>query len=132
MPALQTIVYIEDNVANLDLVKRVLAATGRYRVLGAMDGETGLELVRGERPRLVLVDLDVPGLNGFEVIRQIKGAEDRAIAAIPIAVVTANVITHERDQAMAAGCAAFIEKPFDIRSFRATIDELTAEAQDSV
>jgi len=87
----ECIVYVEDNVANLDLVKRVLGSTGRYEVLGALDGQTGLEIVAREKPRLVLVDLDVPGLNGFEVIRQIKASPDPAIANIPIAVVTANV-----------------------------------------
>ena len=120
----KTVVYIEDNVSNLEMVKRVLDSTGRYEVLGATDGESGLELVARVRPRLVLVDLDVPSVNGFEVIRQIKSSPDPAIAAIPIAVVTANVITKERDQAMRAGCEAFIEKPFDIHSFRKQIDQL--------
>jgi len=118
------IVYIEDNAANLDLVTRLLGSTGRYRVMGAMDGEAGLELVQRERPKLVLVDLDIPGVNGFEVMRQIKGSPDPEVAGTPVIVVTANVMTHERDQALAAGATDFIEKPFDIQSFRKSIDAL--------
>lgn len=113
-------------MANLDLVTRVLHATGRYEVLGATDGATGLELIHRELPRLVLVDLDVPGVNGFEVIRQIKSSDVPEVAGTPVAVVTANVITHERDEAMRAGSIAFIEKPFDIQEFRATIAKLVA------
>ncbi|RMH40182.1 MAG: response regulator [Deltaproteobacteria bacterium] len=127
----KTIVYIEDNDENLELVRRVLHATGRYRVIGAMDGETGLALVAAERPALVLVDLDVPGVNGFEVLRRVRAADDPAIARIPVAVVTANVVTREREQAEAAGCAAFIEKPFDIRAFRAQIDRLVGSSAES-
>jgi CheY-like chemotaxis protein len=118
------IVYIEDNDANLDLVKRILHSTGRYDVLGATDGDQGIAMIEREHPQLVLVDLDIPGANGFEVIRQIKGSADPSIAAVPIAVVTANVLTHERDQALEAGCAAFIEKPFEIRAFREQIEKL--------
>ena len=123
-----SIVYIEDNAANLALVTRILDATGRYRVLGAMDGETGLDLVQREHPRLVLVDLDIPGVNGFEVMRQIKASTDPAVAGTTIVVVTANVMTHERDQALAAGAAGFIEKPFDIQSFRESIDTLAGQS----
>ncbi len=119
-----TIVYIEDNVENLEMVKRVLESTKRYEVIGATDGESGLAAIERVRPAAVLVDLDIPGVNGFEVLRQIKSSVDPVIAAIPVAVVTANVIRHERDQAIAAGCAAFIEKPFDIREFRDRVDTL--------
>ena len=117
----QKIVYIEDNAANLDLVTRVLRSTDRFDVIGAADGETGLALIVAERPALVLVDLDVPGLNGFEVTRQIKAHEDPGVATIPVAAVSANVMQNERDLAIEAGCVAFIEKPFDIREFRARI-----------
>lgn len=123
------IIYIEDNDANLDLVQRVLHATGNYEVIGVMDGEAGLALIARDYPVLVLLDLDIPGLNGFEVLRQIKASDDPRVAAIPVAVVTANVITHERDQAFDGGCDAFIEKPFDIKSFRKQIRELVEGAR---
>lgn len=126
--ALTKIVYIEDNAANFDLVKRVLRSTNRYDVLGAADGEAGLELIKAERPSLVLVDLDIPGVNGFEVTRQIKSHCDPALARTPVAVVSANVMQNERDLAIEAGCVAFIEKPFDIRDFRERIEQLIRAA----
>lgn len=118
------VVYIEDNAANMALVVRALEATGRYRVFGAPDGGAGLELIDAERPALVLVDLDVPEVNGFEVTRQIKSSSCAEIARIPVVAVSANVMQGERDAALAAGCVAFIEKPFDLHEFRAMVAEL--------
>lgn len=120
-----TIVYIEDNATNLDLVSRVLESTHQYRVIGARDGNEGLRIVEQERPALVLVDLDVPEVNGFEVARRVKASHNPHVASIPVAVVTANVLTNERQAAIEAGCVAFIEKPFDIHEFRREIARLT-------
>ena len=80
-----------------------------------------------EHPALVLVDLDVPTVNGFEVTRQIKGATDSSISGIPVVAISANVLKNERELAIDAGCAAFIEKPLDIRKFREQIDALAAK-----
>jgi CheY-like chemotaxis protein len=123
------IIYIEDNAANFQLVERVLRATGRFHVLGAADGESGLEMIERERPRLVLVDLDIPTVNGFEVTRQIKGSPDPEVARIPVVAISANVLKNERDSALAAGATAFIEKPFDIREFREQIERLICGAE---
>ena len=123
-PSRIKVVYIEDNQANLSLVVRALEATGRFQVLGAPDGDSGLELVARELPDVVLVDLDVPGTNGFEVTRQMKASANPAIARIPVAAVSANVLADERSAALAAGCVAFVEKPFDIHSLRALVAEL--------
>ena len=118
------VVYIEDNPANLSLVVRVLEATGRYQVLGAPDGEAGLELIEKEVPQLVLVDLDIPGVNGFEVTRQIRASSNPEVAKLPVAVVSANVMKGERQASIDAGCTRFIEKPFEINAFRAQVAEL--------
>lgn len=118
------VVYIEDNPANLSLVVRVLEATGKFEVFGASDGETGVELIKQELPALVLVDLDIPGLNGFEVTRMIKASPNPAVAAIPVAAVSANVMQDERRASLAAGCVAFIEKPFELSSFRTQVARL--------
>jgi CheY-like chemotaxis protein len=127
-----TIVYIEDNATNLDLVSRVLESTRHYRVIGAKDGSEGLRIVERERPALVLVDLDVPEMNGFEVARRLKSSTIPHVSSIPVAVVTANVLTNERQAALDAGCVAFIEKPFDIHEFRREIARLTGtESPDS-
>ena len=122
--ARRTIVYIEDNAANLDLVKRVLESTGHYRVIGVDDGQEGLETVRRERPELVLVDLDVPSINGFEVARRVRGDRDPQVAKARIVAISANVLQNEPQAALEAGCDAFVEKPFDIHDFRATIGKI--------
>lgn len=125
MPAgRRTVVYIEDNATNLELVTRILEATGRFRVVGAVDGATGLAAVERERPVLVLVDLDIPVVNGFEVARRLKGSADTALATTPIIAVSANVLKGERQASMEAGCESFIEKPFDIHEFRREIERI--------
>ena len=120
-----TVVYIEDDQENYELVCRLLEAAGDYEVLQAIDGQAGLDLVHQRRPDLVLVDLDIPVVNGFEVARQLKHSDDPAIAAIPIAAVSAHILKREQDRALEAGCACFIEKPFDIRAFRDQVKSLT-------
>jgi two-component system cell cycle response regulator DivK len=119
--AASSIVYIEDNAANLDLVRRVLEATGKYRVIGVEDGKEGLAVVRRERPALVLVDLDIPSMNGFEITRQLRHDGDAVIAATPVVAISANVLQGESEAAINAGCNAFVEKPFDIHAFREVI-----------
>ena len=121
-----TIVYLEDNAANLDLVKRVLESTGRYRVIGVEDGLAGLELVRKERPALVLVDLDIPSINGFEVARRLRSDRDPLVAKTRIVAISANVLQNEPQASLEAGCDAFVEKPFDIHDFRQVIAKVMA------
>jgi len=123
------VLYIEDNQANLSLVVRALEATGLYDVVGAVDGDIGLRLVEEELPDVVLVDLDVPGTNGFEVTRQMKASSNPAVARIPVAAVSANVLADERTAALAAGCVAFIEKPFDLHRLRQLVAELASAGE---
>lgn len=118
-PRVTKIVCIEDNAANLDLVTRVLESTGLYRVIGVMDGMEGLAVVAKERPELVLVDLDIPSINGFEVARRIKAMPE--LSRTRIIAVSANVLKNEAQAALEAGCQSFIEKPFDIHEFRREI-----------
>lgn len=124
MPDKHKVVYVEDNVANMSLVVRCLEATGLYEVLGAVDGESGLELIERELPSLILVDLDVPGVNGFEIARQVKASANPRVAEIPVAAVSAHVLADERSASLAAGCCAFIEKPFEIKAFREQVASL--------
>ena len=123
------VVYIEDNPANLSLVVRVLESTGRFKVAGAPDGEAGLALIEEEVPDVVLVDLDIPGVNGFEVTRQIRASSNPAVASLPVAAVSANVMQGERAASLEAGCTVFIEKPFDIRVFRQQVADLAGLSQ---
>ncbi|MBA3550085.1 MAG: response regulator [Nannocystis sp.] len=121
MPGTKLVVYIEDNPSNFALARKILEWSGKYEVLGAKDGISGLEMVRLRRPDVVLLDLDLPGISGIEVVQAIRRSPE--IARTPVLAVTASVMKRERTQAMAAGCDRFIEKPFDIHDLRRQVDE---------
>jgi two-component system cell cycle response regulator DivK len=109
-------------------VQLILEATGRYMVLGAADGLAGLDLVREKRPVLVLVDLDLPLIDGFELIKRIR--LDPELRAIPLVAVSASVMHRERQRSLDAGCMAFVEKPFDVVAFRDLVDDCIRRAWD--
>jgi len=108
---LVTILYIEDDVPNRILVKRVLEAEG-FRVVEAGSGRQGLEVAQRERPMLILVDISMPGMDGFEVTSRLKALP--GLSAVPIIAVTANVMKGDREKTLAAGCSGYIEKPIDV------------------
>jgi two-component system, cell cycle response regulator DivK len=120
------VVYVEDNPVNLQLVTWVLEASGRYRVLGAQDGLSGLALVQQHHPDIALIDLDLPLLTGLELARRIH--QDPALTHIPLVAISASVMGHEHQRSLDAGCRAFIEKPFDIHRLRQVVAELTEAA----
>jgi two-component system cell cycle response regulator DivK len=115
-----TIVYIEADADNRQLVRRVLATTGRYEVETASDGVSGLEQIREHRPVLALVDLDLPVISPFELLRRLQ--TDPEIKQIPVVAVSASIMRGERQRCLDAGFLSFIEKPFDIHELRAMID----------
>ena len=108
---LPTILYIEDNLDNRMLVRRVLEAEG-YRVLEAQDGPTGLEVAQAERPSLILLDISLPEIDGYEVTARLKAMDE--FRDVPIIALTANVMKGDREQALEVGCSGYIEKPIDI------------------
>jgi len=118
------IVYVEDNPANFVLVRKVLEGGGRYVVEQAATGEEGLVRILEAPPALVLLDLDLPGMSGLE-LAAILGADPR-VREIPIVAISASVMKEERNQALAAGCAWFLEKPFDIQELRRVVAEVIA------
>ncbi len=124
--SVKTIAYIEDSPDNLRLVQLILETTGRYQVLGAPDGLAGWNLVRENRPALVLVDLDLPLIDGFELVRRLRSDPD--LRAIPLVAVSASVMHRERQRSLEAGCMAFVEKPFDVVAFRDLVDDCIRRA----
>lgn len=118
------VVYVEDNDANFTLVRKLLEATEGVEVTGATTGEEALRLIAGDPPDLVLLDLDLPGISGLEVAQRLKA--DPALAPIPVVAISASVMKQERDQAIAAGCVAFVEKPFDIQRLRQVVNDAVA------
>lgn len=118
------IVYVEDNPANFVLVRKILEVHGEHVVEQAASGEEGLELIEGDPPALVLLDLDLPGMSGLELARRLKA--DARLRSIPLVAISASVMKDERNQARQAGCAGFLEKPFDIQELRRVVAEALA------
>lgn len=116
------ILYIEDNAANLALVRKVLEHSGAYEVVGAGTGEDGLAAAQADPPALILLDLDLPGIDGVSLAKVMRA--DPRLAAIPIVALSAGVMKQEREQALAAGCRHFIEKPFDIAQLRLVVERV--------
>ncbi|HVO71633.1 MAG TPA: response regulator [Aggregatilineaceae bacterium] len=102
------ILYIEDNFQNKRLVKKILTAKG-YEVLEADDGLQGVEMVAKERPHLVLMDINIPGIDGMEATARIKRSPD--LAHIPVIALTANAMRGDREKIIAAGCDEYLQKP---------------------
>lgn len=110
----ETILVVEDNEDNRDLVVKVLARQG-YRVVEAVSGEQALELARTSPPDLVLMDLDLRGMNGFEATRHLKA--DPSLRHIPVVALTAYAMVGDRERALDAGCDGYLSKPVDVRKF---------------
>lgn len=105
------VLYIEDNQDNRLLVLRVLAAEG-HTVLEAEDGTTGLQVAQRERPDLVLVDISMPEMDGYEVAARLRGLSE--LDRVPIIALTANVLRGDRERSLEAGCDGYIQKPLDV------------------
>lgn len=108
------VLYVEDDPPVAALVREALAATCAVEI--ADDGFTALERAATAPPDLLLVDLHLPTLSGFEVIKRWRRSP--ALAGIPVVVVSARVMSDEAEEALALGCAAFVEKPFTIQGLR--------------
>ena len=107
------ILYIQDDPYSRVLVHRVLTARG-YTVLEAEDGTTGITIAQEVVPDLILMDLSMPGMDGYEVSRRIKSIPQ--LQHIPIVALTAHAMRGDREKALAAGCNGYIPKPIDIKS----------------
>ena len=115
-----TILVIEDNELNMELVRDLLKL-GKYRVLEAVDAETGISLAREHHPDLILMDIQLPGMDGLSACRIIK--KDVKLADVPIVVLTSHAMSGDEDKAKAAGCSGYLTKPIDTRSFLKEIDQ---------
>ena len=105
------ILYIEDNFDNRILIKRVLEAEG-YTVIEAENGQVGLDLAKSSTPDLILMDINLPDIDGYECTLRLRKLEDAV--KIPIVALTANVLEGDRQKAIDAGCDGYIAKPIDV------------------
>jgi len=120
----ESILIVEDNETNLRLFTYLLSSKG-YEVRGAGDAPEALQLLQTFRPRLILMDLQLPGTNGYELTRTIKA--DLALREIPIIALTAYAMRGDEEKARAAGCDGYVTKPIDTRAFAARIAEFLAK-----
>ncbi len=105
------ILLIEDNEMNRDMLERRLKRKG-YEIILAVDGEQGVDMAASESPDLILMDMSLPGIDGWEATRRIKAA--RESADIPVIALTAHAMTNDREKALAAGCDEYDTKPVDL------------------
>jgi two-component system, cell cycle response regulator DivK len=114
------ILLVEDNEMNWDMLSRRLGRRG-YEVVVAVDGEKGVTMSRSEGPDLILMDMSLPVLDGWEATRQIKAAPETR--AIPVIALTAHAMVGDKEKAMAAGCDDYDTKPID---FKRLLDKIEA------
>lgn len=119
--AKQKILVVEDNELNLKLFRDLLLSHD-YEVVETNDGNQALELVRQHMPHLILMDIQLHGLSGYDVIVEIK--KEQELRHIPIIAVTAFAMQEDREKILASGCEAYIAKPISIRPFLETIGKL--------
>ncbi len=112
------ILIVEDNPANMTLAVFLLESAG-HTVLSATDAEAGLTLARSEVPHLILMDIQLPGIDGLSAIAVLK--RDEATRAIPVIALTALAMKGDEERIRAAGCDGYIAKPMDYKQFLATI-----------
>lgn len=116
-----TILYIEDNPDNTTLVRRALEARG-YKVINANNGIKGVAMAETEEISLVLLDINLPDIDGYEVARRLRASEKRELTTIPIIAVTANALKGDAQKALEAGCDVYMSKPINIRELWARVE----------
>ena len=120
-PASRSILYIEDNLSNLALIEQMLAERPGTALLTCMQGKVGLDLARQHTPDLILLDLHLPDLPGWDVLSQLKA--DSTTRHIPVVVISADATKRQMNRLMSAGAAHYLTKPLDVNKFFQVLDE---------
>ncbi len=115
------ILYIEDNPDNMRLVQRALESRG-YRLLQAKNGLVGVQMAESEPVDLILLDINLPDIDGYEVARRLRASSKRELASTPIIAVTANALKGDAEKALEAGCDVYMSKPINIRELWARVE----------
>ena len=116
------ILYIEDNPDNMMLVKRALESRG-YRLLQALTGLDGVSVAENEEIDLILLDINLPDIDGYEVARRIRSSDRKhSLTYVPIIAVTANALKGDAEKALSAGCDVYMSKPINIRELWARVE----------
>jgi CheY-like chemotaxis protein len=124
---LRTLLYVEDNPANLELVEELVARRPDLTLLSAPDAETGLALVRSRNPEVILMDINLPGISGIEAMRILRA--DPATAHIPVVALSANAVPRDIEKGLAAGFFSYLTKPIKVVQFMDALDLALTWAQ---
>ena len=116
-----TILCFEDNADNMLLLKRVLLARG-YRVLEARSAIEGLSMAEQQAIDLILLDINLPDVSGYEVARRLRGSAKFNLASVPIIAITANALRGDAEKALGAGCDMYMSKPINIHELWARVE----------
>jgi two-component system, cell cycle response regulator DivK len=117
------ILYIEDNPDNLTLVKRAIEAIG-HRFIGMPNGHEGLKKAEEIKPDLILLDINLPDIDGYEIARRLRSCGNKHLLYVPIIAITANALKGDAEKALEAGCDVYMSKPINIRELWARVEGL--------
>jgi CheY-like chemotaxis protein len=115
------VLYIEDNPDNTTLVRRALESRG-YNLLSSPNGIKGVDMAEAEEVSLILLDINLPDIDGYEVARRLRASSKPELASIPIIAVTANALKGDAEKALDAGCDVYMSKPINIRELWARVE----------
>ncbi len=125
---LRTLLYVEDNPANLELVEQLIARRADLRLLSAINAKVGIELALAYRPHVILMDINLPGMSGIEALRILRA--DPATARTPVIAVSANAVPRDIEKGLAAGFFNYLTKPIMVEQFMSTLDLALARAKE--
>ncbi|MCL4259080.1 MAG: response regulator [Anaerolineales bacterium] len=117
----RTILYVEDNPDNTMLVKRALESRG-YKLLDSPTGINGVAIAETEDVGLILLDINLPDIDGYEVARRLRASKKTRLAHTPIIAITANALKGDAEKALEAGCDVYMSKPINIRELWARVE----------
>ncbi len=117
---LRTLLYVEDNPANLMLIEQLIGRRPDMRLLSARDGDSGIQLARAHQPEVILMDINLPGISGIEALEILR--QDPATAHIPVVALSANAMPRDIEKGMQAGFFRYLTKPIKVNEFMQTLD----------
>ena len=121
---MSTVLIVEDNEKNMKLVRDVLKVEG-YKVLEAVNATIGLALARSGKPDLILMDIQLPDIDGITALKEIRA--DKVLSRTPVVAVSASVMPEEQQKIVASGFNAYVTKPIDVKSFLQTVERFAGK-----
>jgi CheY-like chemotaxis protein len=128
-PDRRTLLYVEDNPANLALVQQLIARRGNWKLLTAIDGDLGILVARNNQPEVIVMDINLPGINGFETLKILQA--DPLTAHIPVIALSSNAFQNDVEKGHKAGFFRYLTKPYKIDEFMDTLDSALIYSRES-